>query len=427
MADPTSHPLSADDKAKLAELKRIKFIATATLAFCVILFLVAKGLEVRFPALAFVAAFAEAAAIGGLADWYAVVALFKRPLGLPIPHTAIIPSNQERIADNLGKFIEQNFLDKETISKKLKEVDFAELVADWLSDAEKSEGLSRFVTRLIPQAMSAIEGSGLKDFITQRMIQQVEKVEIAPLAAELLTAFTDDRRHQKLFNELIKVLGKFLNDEKAQDVIRDKIRDELPSVAKLFRADAYLLKRIIGSAASLLDEVKRDPNHPMRDEFDRFVVGFVEKLRTSKSYAKRAEKMKRDFLARPELHELAQDMWDSFRSFLEQDARGQDSMIRKHLTGLLVDVGRQLKSDPAIRADMNAGFVVALGSFVEAQKSGVSTFISQQVKSWDLGQLTQLIEINVGQDLQFIRFNGMLIGGLAGLLLYIVERLIFAN
>jgi uncharacterized membrane-anchored protein YjiN (DUF445 family) len=427
MADATLHRLSPDDAVKLAALRRIKFIATAMLALCVIVFLAAKGLEARFPALAFVAAFAEAAAIGGLADWYAVVALFKRPLGLPIPHTAIIPSNQERIADNLGKFIEQNFLDKETIGKKLKEVDFALLVADWLSDAEKSEGLSRFITRLIPQAMSAIEGSGLKDFITQRMVQQVEKVEIAPLAAELLTAFTDDRRHQKLFDELIKVLGKFLNDENAQNVIRDKIRDELPSLAKLFRADAFLLKRIIASAASLLEEVKADPNHPLREEFDLFVVGFVEKLRTSKSYAKRAEKMKRDFLARPELHELAQDMWESFRSFLEQDARGQDSMIRKHLTGLLVDVGRQLSADPSIRADMNAGFVVALGSFVEAQKSGVSTFISQQVKSWDLGQLTQLIEINVGRDLQFIRFNGMMIGGIAGLLLYCVERLIFAN
>jgi len=419
--------ISSDDAAKMAALKRIKFVATAALALCVIVFLIAKSLEIQYPPLAFVAAFAEAAAIGGLADWYAVVALFKRPLGLPIPHTAIIPSNQERIADNLGKFIEVNFLAPEPIGQKLREVDFAALISDWLSDAERSQGLSRFVTRMIPQAIHAIEGSGLKDFLTQRMIQQVEKVEVAPLAAELLTAFTDDRRHQKLFNELIKVLGKFLQDENAQNVIRDKIREELPSVARIFRAEGYLLNRIIASAASLLDEVKADPHHPMRDEFDKFVVGFVDKLRTSKQYAKRAEKMKRDFLARPELHDLAQDMWDSFRTFLEQDSKSKDSMIRKHLTSMFIDVGRQLAADPAIRADINEGFVVALGSFVEAQKSGVSSFISQQVKSWDLGQLTHLIEINVGRDLQFIRFNGMLIGGIAGLLLYSAERLIFSH
>jgi len=427
MAQTTPRAMSADDAEKLAALKRIKFLATATLALCLLLFLAARALQASYPALSFVAAFAEAAAIGGLADWYAVVALFRRPLGLPIPHTAIIPSNQARIADNLGKFIEVNFLAPEPIGQKLREVDFAALVADWLADKERADGLSRFVARLVPQTVSAIEDSGLKSFLTDRMVSQVEKVQIAPLAAELLSAFTEDRRHQRLFNEVIKVFGRFLSDEEALNAIRDKIRDELPSVARIFRADAYLLKRIVASASSLLDEVKADPDHPMRAEFDKFVENFVKKLRTSKQYAKRAEKLKRDFLARPELHELAQDMWDSFRSFLEQDAKSKNSMIRKHLASLFVDVGRQLAADPAIRADMNAGFVVALASFVETQKSGVSTFIAQQVKSWDLGQLTRLIEINVGRDLQFIRFNGMLIGGIAGLLLHMAERLIFAN
>ena len=417
----------AGDAEKIAALRRIKFLATSALVLCLAVFLLARSFETSVPALAFVAAFAEAAMIGGLADWYAVVALFKRPLGLPIPHTAIIPANQDRIADNLGHFIEQNFLAAGPVNQKLSEVDFAALVADWLADPQRAEGLSRFVARLVPQTVSAIEGSGLKGFITQRIVQQVEKVQIAPLAAELLTAFTDDRRHQKLFDEIIKVFGKFLSDEDALDAIRDKIRDELPSLAKLFRADAYLLKKIVASAGSLLEEVKADPDHPMRAEFDRFVIGFVEKLRTSKAYGKRVEKLKRDFLARPELHELAQDMWDSLRSFIEQDAKAENSTIRTHLASLFVDVGRQLAADPSIRADMNAGFVVALGSFVESQKSGVSKFIAEQVKSWDLGQLTHLIEINVGRDLQFIRFNGMIIGGLAGLALHIGEVLIFGN
>jgi uncharacterized membrane-anchored protein YjiN (DUF445 family) len=415
------------DAEKLAALRRVKFLATSALVLCLIVFLLARSFEGSVPALAFVAAFAEAAMIGGLADWYAVVALFKRPLGLPIPHTAIIPANQDRIADNLGHFIERNFLAAGPVEQKLREVDFASLVADWLADPQRAEGLSRFVAKLVPQTVSAIEGSGLKGFITQRIVSQVEKVQIAPLAAELLTAFTDDRRHQKMFDEIIKVFGKFLSDEDALAAIRDKIRDELPSLAKLFRADAYLLKKIVASAGSLLEEVKADPDHPMRAEFDRFVVGFVEKLRTSKAYGKRVEKLKRDFLARPELHELAQDMWESLRSFIEQDAKSETSTIRKHLASLFVDVGRQLAADPSIRADMNAGFVVALGSFVESQKSGVSKFIAEQVKSWDLGQLTHLIEINVGRDLQFIRFNGMIIGGLAGLALHIGEVLIFGN
>ncbi|MFC3323764.1 DUF445 domain-containing protein [Mesorhizobium cantuariense] len=417
----------ADADAKLSALRRTKFVAAAALALCVLVFAVAKSFEHIYPWLGFVAAFAEAATIGGLADWYAVVALFRRPLGLPIPHTAIIPENQHRIADNLGRFIEVNFLAPEPVREKLAEVDFSALVADWLADAERAAGLSRFVVRLVPQTLAAVEQSGLRGFVTSRMLEQIEKVPLAPLAAELLSALTDDRRHQKLFDEFTKVIGRFLNDEQALATMREKIREELPSLFNLFRADAYLLKKIVASAGSLLDEVRADPNHPMRAEFDRFAQTFIEKLRTSKQYAKRAEKLKRDFLVRPEVKGLAGDMWASLSQFIEQDAKAPNSVIRAHLANMFVEVGRHLASDAQIRADMNGGFVVALASFVESQKSGVSTFIADQVKRWDLAQLTRLIEMNIGRDLQYIRFNGMIIGGLAGLVLYTVELLFLTN
>lgn len=409
---------------KLSALRRTKFVAAAALALCVAVFVAARSFEARYPWLGLVAAFAEAATIGGLADWYAVVALFRRPLGLPIPHTAIIPANQNRIADNLGRFIEVNFLAPGPVREKLEEVDFAALVADWLADAGRAAGLSRFVSRLVPQALDAIEQSGLREFFTSRMVEQVEKVQLAPLAAELLSAFTDDRRHQKLFDEFTRVIGRFLSDEQALAVMREKIREELPSLFNLFRADAYLLKKIVASAGSLLEEVRADPNHPMRAEFDRFVETFIERLKTSPTYAMRAEKLKRDFLARPELRDMAQAIWVSLRRFIEQDAQAQNSMIRVHLAGMFVEIGRHLTSDGRIRADMNKGFVVALSSFVQSQKSGVSAFIADQVKRWNLVELTRLVEINIGRDLQYIRFNGMLIGGLAGLALYLVRILI---
>ncbi|TIS54429.1 MAG: DUF445 family protein, partial [Mesorhizobium sp.] len=269
--------------------------------------------------------------------------------------------------------------------------------------------------------------SGLRDFVTSRMLEQIEKVPLAPLAAELLSALTDDRHHQKLFDEFTRVVGRFLNDEKALATMREKIREELPSLFNLFRADAYLLKKIVASAGSLLEEVRADPDHPMRAEFDRFALGFIERLRTSKQYARRAEKLKRDFLGRPEVRALAGDTWASLRLFIEQDANAPNSAIREHLANMFVEVGRHLADDAQIRADMNQGFVVALASFVESQKSGVSKFIADQVKRWDLAQLTRLIEINIGKDLQYIRFNGMVIGGLAGLVLYTAERLFLLN
>ncbi|MBZ9891553.1 DUF445 domain-containing protein [Mesorhizobium sp. BR1-1-3] len=417
----------AEADAKLSALRRTKFLAAAALALCVLVFALAKSFEHIHAWLGFVAAFAEAATIGGLADWYAVVALFRRPLGLPIPHTAIIPENQNRIADNLGRFIEVNFLAPEPVREKLAEVDFSALVADWLADTERAAGLSRFIVPLVPQTLAAIEQSGLRGFVTSRMLEQIEKVPLAPLAAELLSALTDDRRHQKLFDEFTKVIGRFLNDEKALATMREKIREELPSLFNLFRADAYLLKKIVASAGSLLDEVRADPDHPLRAEFDSFAQGFIDKLRTSKQYAKRAEKLKRDFLGRPEVKGLAGDMWASLSQFIEQDAKAPNSVIRAHLANMFVEVGRHLAGDAQIRADMNQGFVVALASFVESQKAGVSTFIADQVKRWDLAQLTRLIEMNIGRDLQYIRFNGMIIGGLAGVVLYVAERLFLVN
>jgi uncharacterized membrane-anchored protein YjiN (DUF445 family) len=423
----TQETAIAGQAAKLAALRRTKFLATAALCLCVAVFVIARLLQPRWPWLGFVAAFAEAATIGGLADWYAVVALFRRPLGLPIPHTAIIPANKNRIADNLGRFIEINFLAPEPVRAKLKEVDFAALVAEWLAEPTRAHALADFAERLLPRAISAIEGSGLPGFLGQRVLDQLQKVRLAPLAAELLTTVTEERRHQMLFDELIGMLEKFLNDESALSAMRDRIRDELPSLFKLFQADAYVVRKIVASAGALFQEVRADQNHALRHEFDRFVVGFIEALRDSPDYAERAERLKRDLLARLKLGSFAADVWKGLRDFVEQDLKSEDSPLREHLADLFVDIGRQLAADPQIRADMNEGFVVALGTFVENQKSGVSNFIADQVKRWDLIQLVRVIELNIGRDLQYIRFNGMVVGGLAGLVLYSLERLAFVN
>lgn len=423
---PEQSPATGDTD-KIAALRRTKRIATSALALCVAVFAGAKLFEQQYPFLGYVAAFAEAATIGGLADWYAVVALFKRPLGLPIPHTAIIPENRERIANNLGRFIEVNFLAEEPVREKLREVDYASLVADWLSDPQRSAGLSRFVTRLVPKTLASVEQSGLRGFLTQRVLEQVDKIEIAPLAADFLTAFTQDGKHRRIFDELTHAIERFLKDETALEAMREKIRAELPSIFNLFKADAYLLKRIVNSAGDLLEQAREDENHPLRAEFDGFVQNFIEQLKHSPDYARRAERMKRELLARPQLRNLADDMWNSMRQFIEKDAQAEDSLLRAHLGGMFVEIGRHLAQDPAIRADMNQGFVVALSSFVESQKSGVSTFIADQVKRWDLTQMTRIIETNIGRDLQYIRFNGMLIGGLAGLGLYIFEQVFLTN
>lgn len=416
--------IGSREEHNLAELKRIKRLATLVLVGCFVMLVLAKLLEFRWPALSFVASFAEAATIGGIADWYAVVALFKRPLNLPFPHTAIIPRNQARIGDNLGRFIESNFLAPEPVKKGLAEMNFADLMTDWLSDRKKSQGLARFVVKLVPQMLSAVDESGLKRFAAERIKAQVQKTDVAPLAGKLLDTFVKDDRHHKLLNELISALHRFLNDERALKSVQEKVSEELPTLFKIVRADALIVKRIVKATNTLLEEVKDDPDHALRGEFEQFFRNYVNRMKRSKRFAHRAEKFKQDILARPELAGLADQLWNGLRTLIEDDARSQDSILVVRLTDLLVDVGRKLHAEEQLKKDINAGMVAALSSFVASQKRGVSDFIADQVKAWDFAELTLLIEANIGKDLQYIRFNGMIIGGFVGLALHLVELII---
>lgn len=425
MSPPATFSFDAPgDAERAAELRRVKALATLVLAAMLLLFIVAKWLLPVHPVFGFVAAFAEAATIGGLADWYAVVALFKRPLGLPIPHTAIIQSNQARIADKLGEFIQVHFLEAGPVEAKLKEIDFGSFVADWLRDRKRSDDLARFALRLLPEAFSATESSGLMTFIIRRMSSQLQAIDLAPLVAGTLRGFVAAGRHQILFDDLLRVMHETLNQKDTMAMIREKVRAELPTLLRLYRADKFLVNKIVASATAFFNEVSSDPKHPFRGEFDRMVLSFVDRLGTDQAYIDRIAGLKRDLLARPELADLVRTVWANTRSFIERSASGETQVLQHHLAGMFVAAGEALAGDAELRGEINKGLVAVLRSFVADQKSGVSTFISDQVKAWNMSQLISLIEINIGRDLQYIRFNGSLIGGLAGLALYSVEFLL---
>jgi uncharacterized membrane-anchored protein YjiN (DUF445 family) len=412
------------DAARAAELRRVKALATLVLAGTLALFVTAKALLPLHPIFGFIAAFAEAATIGGLADWYAVVALFRRPLGLPIPHTAIIQSNQHRIADKLGEFIEVHFLEAGPVEAKLRQIDFAFFIADWLRDPKRSADLARFTLRLLPEAVTATETSGLMTFITRRITTQLQEIDLAPLAAGTLRAFVREGRHQGLLDDILRAVHQALTQPETMAVIREKIRAELPTLLKLYRAEKFLVNRIVASATTFFEQVRNDPQHPFRGEFDRMLLSFVDRLGSDQAFAGRLDELKRDLLARPELGDLARNIWSNARSFIERSASGESQVLQEHLAAMFVKAGEALAADPELRAEINQGFVAVLRSFIADQKSGVSSFISDQVKAWDMGQLISLIEINIGRDLQYIRFNGSLIGGLAGLGLYSIEYIL---
>jgi uncharacterized membrane-anchored protein YjiN (DUF445 family) len=314
-------PLS-EETAERA-LARQKAWATGLVVLCAAVFVTAKALEGRYAGLAYVAAFAEAAIIGALADWYAVVALFRHPLGLKLPHTAIIPANQPRIAEQLGEFIARHFLAGERVAEKLLQLDPAGAAGRWLAEPANRE-----------RALAQAEREALRDELG-----------------------------------LLERIGALLAEPAAQEAIRDRIRAELPSLARFFQADAYVLAKLVAAAQSLLQEVREDPAHPLRAELRGFVLGGFE--------------------------------------------------------GFLAAAAERLQGDAAFRARLNGWLASRVGALTERHKHEVAAFVAAQVKSWDSRQAVRAIELAIGKDLQVIRVNGTLVGGLIGLSLFGATRLAF--
>jgi uncharacterized membrane-anchored protein YjiN (DUF445 family) len=416
--------LEVQEIVRLAALRRIKMLATLVLLGCFIALIITKILEVHYPSLGIIAAFAEAATIGGIADWYAVVAIFKRPLNLPFPHTAIIPNNQHRIANNLGGFIENNFLAKEPVVQKLREIDFAGEMSNWLASPSRARSLSVFLVRLVPQLLETVDQKGLVRFASDRIAGQLAQTDIAPLVGDVLTSFTKEGRHQRLLDEVITAMHRFLNNADTLDVIRGKVQKELPLLFNIFQGDRLILNRLVQAATELLDEIKDDKDHPLRAEFETFLKDYIRRTKRTKGFARRIEALKQQLLARQELSQAAESIWSSLRSYVLADVRKEDSVLVARMTDLFVDVGTKLESEPELRRDINEGMVTVLSNLVEEQRGNISAYVAEQVKGWDIQQLLTLIEVNVGRDLQYIRFNGMIIGGCVGVALYVVESLL---
>ncbi|RFB78397.1 DUF445 domain-containing protein [Methylovirgula sp. 4M-Z18] len=409
--------------AEGADLKRLKLIAHGVLAGCVVLLIAARVIALKYPAFSFLAACAEAATVGGVADWYAIVALFRKPLGLPIPHTAIIPNSQQRIAEKLGQFIEDTFLEAGPVDARLRQIDFAAHVAAFLDDRERCLDIAKFSFRLLPDLFAALETSGLKALFLRSVQAQFYTFDIAPFAAGTLEALADTGRHQQILGQLMTMIRRALKQPEMLAQIRDRIRAELPSLLKLYRIDAYLLKRIVASVASFAKEVESDPNHPFRAEFDQFMRALIVRLETDRDFAVQLNRLKRDVIKRGEIRELVALAWAKIKTAMETQTTASTSMPQR-LAELLHEIGLGLATDPAMRSDINRNVATWASRLVSEHKAGVSTFIADQVKSWDMRRLVDIIEINVGRDLQYIRFNGMLIGGLVGLALYTLEALL---
>ena len=417
-----------NDKAE--ELRKSKRLALGFFIGAALLFLVSLFLPPNWWS-GLLKAFAEAAMIGALADWFAVVALFRR---IPIPivsrHTEIIPANKARIADNLAAFVHEKFLDTDSIVGLIRRHDPARRVADWLVKPENTRLLGNYLVRMAGWALDFIEDAAVQKFIRRAVHTMVQQVDLSKTGGTLLESLTRGGRHQELLNEGIEQFAKLLANEETQAVISqgivDWLREEYAFMERMLPSEMIGKKGAdltVRMASGILNRVSEDMHHPLRQRFDAFTREFIERLKVDPEFIAKGEEIKRQLVGDETLNGYIGSLWTELKTWIKQDLEDADSVLRGRIVATGAWVGRMLADDPQLRASLNDNLELAARGAAPELAGFLTRHIADTVKHWDSGEMSEQVELNIGKDLQYIRINGTIVGGLIGVLLYLFSTL----
>jgi uncharacterized membrane-anchored protein YjiN (DUF445 family) len=399
----------------------MKRIAAGLLVAMACVFLTARYFLNVHPAIGFVKAFAEAAMVGGLADWFAVTALFRHPLGIPIPHTAIIPRNKDRIGDTLAQFLRQNFLTPSVVARRMRGVDVAGAVGRFLADPNHGgtgrlrDGGSRLLANLLESLDDQRLGGMVKGAITDRL----RALDAAPLTGQALAAAMKAGRHEPLLTGLLVRASALIADNEA--MIRDMVHERSNTLLRWTGLDGNVADAIITALNKLFHDLGADPDHPLRLRVDDMLADLADRLQNDPDMKTRVAAFKADMIENPALQDWIAGLWDQGRSALLSAARNPDRAMAGKLGDALRQLGNTVQQDAALRQTINRFARRAAVGAAASYGDGIVTLVSETVRSWDAEKVTNSIENAVGRDLQYIRVNGTLVGGLVGLLLHSVD------
>lgn len=405
------------EQEQLAQLIKMRKFATGLLVLMAVIFVGAKLLQPTYGYLSFVGAFAEAAMVGGLADWFAVTALFRRPLGLPIPHTAIIPNNKDRIGESVANFLEHNFMTQDVLSEELKQVDFAGAVAKWLAIPVNSCAVSAQIVGGIPALFRMIEDNDVSNFMQNTMASALKNVKFAPVVAEIVSVLVADRRHQMLFDHLIGLAGKALEHNKP--FIRQKIHEKSPRWMPRI-VDEKLFERLLTESQNILDEMK-DEHSEWRDSFQQAAEELIEKLRSSPEYEEKISAIIGQTLRHPLFRNYTEHVWLDLKERLLADAVSSNSQVAAQLDNALRTFGEGLLLDAAVQSKLNQWIRTFAAEAITDRRETIADLVKRVIRKWDAETVSRKFELYVGKDLQYIRINGTLVGGMVGLVLHTIS------
>jgi uncharacterized membrane-anchored protein YjiN (DUF445 family) len=400
----------------------MKIAATGLLVLMAALFFTSRAFEEDYSWLAWVKAFAEAAMVGGLADWFAVTALFRHPLGIPIPHTAIIPRNKDRIGDALANFINEHFLVPSVVARRMRNIDVAAAAGRFLRTPAGEGGRIRHgASRLIADIFEGLDDERLGGIVKGAIASRLQTMEVSPLLGHALASAINEDRHVPMLEAAIRWMARALDAN--EELIREMVHKKANWVLKLAGLDAKLADAIIDGLRKLTTEMSTDPAHPVRLKVEEALAKLANDLQTNPETRARVEEMKEQLLANRSVALWIDTLWQKSREAIIRAARNPDAALAGRLGELLKAMGTSLEQDPRIRAAINQFVRRAAAGLAQSYGSSIVKLVSETIRSWDARTVTARLEAAVGRDLQYIRINGTLVGGLVGLVLHALDML----
>jgi uncharacterized membrane-anchored protein YjiN (DUF445 family) len=418
MSSPPSGTDRSPEDTRVTDLRRMRVIATGLLVAMTVVFVATSFAQTRWEWLAYVRAFAEAGMVGACADWFAVVALFRRPLGLPIPHTGIVPRNKARIAGALGRFITNNFLTPKVLSEKLVQVDAAQWVADWLGSPDNARGVARRAAVVVPEVVRALPRELMADALGRSVVAGLKAVPAGPVAGNLLAIAWAQGQTQKVLERAIAF------GEAALLANKDFIRASVEANSSRWVPrwlDGLVADKVITAVTSTLTEM-RNPAHPWRVELKAGIEGLIERLSSDPKLQADVEAAKNAFLDDPQFIEHVTAMWGELDTRLPSDVSAHAETIAAGVEYSLLSAGRWIREDPALKVKINDWIRYLVRRTISPRRAEIGAFVTNVVEAWDSTTLVNRLELQVGKDLQYIRINGTLVGGLVGLLIFTASK-----
>ncbi len=409
---------SAEDK--LVDLRRMRAVATSLLAAMAAIFFATSATHAPWPWLPYLRAFAEAGMVGACADWFAVVALFRRPFGLPIPHTAVVPANKQRIGAALGRFITNNFLSTRVASERLASVDALLIFARWIDERDNAERVAGWAGRLLPQAVAQIPEDRLSEFVAEAARRGVAAIPAAPLASRALSILWAQGAAQALLEQGLEYCEAAL--VRNRPFIVSKVADQSSRWIPKW-IDNFVADRVLNGLLQTMREM-REPSHPWRAEAQRLVEGLIHDLAVDPELYARGEAIKADLIANPVFLEQAKSLWSEIEAGLRSQLSGDASPAARLVAAALREFARWIEEDAHRRARLNRQLRLLALRALLPRRAEIGAYIAHVVDAWDAATLVARLELQVGKDLQYIRINGTLVGGLVGLLIFTVSRAI---